>query len=179
MRINALIKLCVDICKRNGKTKLLWFGDKDKSLNYEPASDEMVITVHRWFANKSCPGDWLYSRLGDLAAKVTAQLGGSTGTSDSGVLYRVQVGAYSIKANADAQLARVKEVSEKIAVLKSANMSMGINLLQKLLKDAAKVLAPAGYDMELVEKHHNQKLDAPSGTALANSAKLRRGKSRR
>lgn len=105
----SLIKLCVDICKRNGKTKLLWFGDKDKSLNYEPASDEMVITVHRWFANKSCPGDWLYSRLGDLAAKVTAQLGGSTGTSDSGVLYRVQVGAYSIKANADAQLARVKE----------------------------------------------------------------------
>ena len=65
------------------------------------------------------------------------------------------------------QLARVKEVSEKIAVLKSANMSMGIKLLLKLLKDAAKVLAPAGYDMELVEKHHNQKLDAPSGTALA------------
>lgn len=65
------------------------------------------------------------------------------------------------------QLAKVKEVSEKIAVLKSANMSMGINLLLKLLKDAAKVLAPAGYDMELVEKHHNQKLDAPSGTALA------------
>ena len=65
------------------------------------------------------------------------------------------------------QLARVKEVSEKIAVLKSANMSMGINLLLKLLKDAAKVLAPAGYDMELVEKHHNHKLDAPSGTALA------------
>ena len=53
------------------------------------------------------------------------------------------------------------------AVLKSANMSLGINLLLKLLKDAAKVLAPAGYDIELVEKHHNQKLDAPSGTALA------------
>lgn len=104
----SLIKLCVDICKRNGKTKLLWFGDKDKSLNYEPASDEMVITVHRWFANKSCPGDWLYSRLGDLAAKVTAQLGGSTGTSDSGVLYRVQVGAYSKKENADAMLAKIK-----------------------------------------------------------------------
>ena len=49
----------------------------------------------------------------------------------------------------------------------SANMSLGINLLLKLLKDAAKVLAPAGYDIELVEKHHNQKLDAPSGTALA------------
>lgn len=101
----SLIKLCVDICKRNGKTKLLWFGDKDKSLNYEPKDDEMVITVHRWFANKSCPGDWLYSRLGDLAEKVTAQLGGK---SDEGVLYRVQVGAYTVRANADAQLAKVK-----------------------------------------------------------------------
>ena len=102
----SLIKLCVDICKRNGKTKLLWFGDKDKSLNYEPKDDEMVITVHRWFANKSCPGDWLYSRLADLAAKVTAQLGGKT--EDSGVLYRVQTGAFSKKSNADAMLAKVK-----------------------------------------------------------------------
>lgn len=65
------------------------------------------------------------------------------------------------------QLQKIKEASEKVAILKSANMSMGINLLLKLLKDAAKVLAPAEYDIELVEKHHNQKLDAPSGTALA------------
>ncbi|MEE1086960.1 MAG: 4-hydroxy-tetrahydrodipicolinate reductase [Schaedlerella sp.] len=65
------------------------------------------------------------------------------------------------------QLIHMKAVSEKTAVLKSANMSLGINLLMKLLKDAAKVLAPAGYDIEIVEKHHNQKLDAPSGTALA------------
>lgn len=65
------------------------------------------------------------------------------------------------------QLEKVQMVSGKVAVLKSANMSMGINLLLKLLKDAAKVLAPAGYDIELVERHHNQKLDAPSGTALA------------
>lgn len=65
------------------------------------------------------------------------------------------------------QLEKVKKVSEKVAVLKSANMSMGINLLLKLLAEAAKVLGPAGYDIELVEKHHNQKVDAPSGTALA------------
>lgn len=73
----TLIKLCTDICKRNGKSKLLWFGDKDKTLNYSPAANEMVLTVHRWFANKSCPGNWLYARLGDLAAKVTATLDGS------------------------------------------------------------------------------------------------------
>lgn len=65
------------------------------------------------------------------------------------------------------QLKKVEEVSKTTAVLKSANMSLGINLLLKLLKDAAKVLAPSGYDVELVERHHNQKLDAPSGTALA------------
>ncbi len=65
------------------------------------------------------------------------------------------------------QLQKVEEVSKKVAILKSANMSLGINMLLKILKDAAAVLAPAGYDIEIVEKHHNQKLDAPSGTALA------------
>ena len=98
---NNLIELCVDICKRNGKTKLLWFGDKDKSLNYTPSSNEMVLTVHRWFANKSCPGDWLYSRMGDLANEVTTKLTKST-------IYRVQVGAYSKKENAQAMVAKLK-----------------------------------------------------------------------
>lgn len=75
---NTLVKLCVDICKRNGKKKLLWFGNKTKSLNYNPKSDEMVLTVHRWFAQKSCPGDWLYNRLGKLAEEVTRQLSGTS-----------------------------------------------------------------------------------------------------
>ncbi len=65
------------------------------------------------------------------------------------------------------QLEKVEEASRKVAILKSANMSLGINLLLKLLKEAAGVLAPTGYDIEIVEKHHNQKVDAPSGTALA------------
>lgn len=65
------------------------------------------------------------------------------------------------------QLQKVKEASEKVAILKSANMSLGINLLLKMLKNAADVLGPAGYDIEIVEKHHNLKVDAPSGTALA------------
>lgn len=66
-----------------------------------------------------------------------------------------------------AQLAKVSEASKKTAVLKSANMSLGINTLMDLLQKAAKVFAPAGFDVEIVEKHHNQKLDAPSGTAIA------------
>ena len=65
------------------------------------------------------------------------------------------------------QLEKTDKASEKIAILKSANMSLGINMLFELLQRAAKVLAPAGFDVEIVEKHHNQKLDAPSGTALA------------
>ena len=86
---DRLIELCVDICKRNGKTKLIWIDNKDKALAYEPKAGEMLLTVHRWFANKSCPGDWMYARMGDLAAKVTAQLSGSgstggTGTADDG-----------------------------------------------------------------------------------------------
>ena len=64
------------------------------------------------------------------------------------------------------QLAKVEETSKKVAVLKSANMSLGINTLLKLVQDAAKVLATAGFDMEIVEKHHRLKLDAPSGTAI-------------
>ncbi len=79
----TLIKLCTDICRRNGKRKLIWFGDKNKTLNYSPKSDEMIITVHRWFASKSCPGDWLYSRLGDLAKKVTAELSGDDEEDDT------------------------------------------------------------------------------------------------
>ena len=65
------------------------------------------------------------------------------------------------------QMAKIEEASKKVAVLKSANMSLGINTLMKLLQDAAKVLAGAGFDIEVVEKHHRLKLDAPSGTALA------------
>lgn len=65
------------------------------------------------------------------------------------------------------QLSTTEEAAKKVAVLRSANMSLGINLLMKLLQSAATVLAPAGFDMEIVEKHHNQKLDAPSGTAIA------------
>lgn len=67
----------------------------------------------------------------------------------------------------DKQLAYMEEASRKVAVLKSANMSLGINLLLKLVKEAAKKLAADGFDIEIVERHHNQKLDAPSGTALA------------
>lgn len=67
----------------------------------------------------------------------------------------------------DEQLAHLEDCSKKVAVLKSANMSLGVNVLLKLVAEAAKTLADAGFDIEIVEKHHRTKLDAPSGTALA------------
>lgn len=71
-----LINLMVDICKRNSKTKLTWLGNKDETMNYIPAKREMVLTVHRWFANKACPGDYIYNRLGEIARTVSDILGG-------------------------------------------------------------------------------------------------------
>lgn len=101
---SALLDLVTDICRRNGKTKILWFGDKNKTLAYQPKSNEMVMTVHRWFANKSCPGDYLYNLHDEIAAEVNKRLSGggssastpSTGGSTGGqtaVNYTVQVTA--------------------------------------------------------------------------------------
>lgn len=111
----TLIKLCADICQRNGKKKLLWLGSKEKTMSYDQKADEMVLTAHRWFAAKECPGQYLYSRLGDLADKVNAILGtnsDSNGTTESEPeWYRVrlkwsdassQIGAYTSLENAKA-----------------------------------------------------------------------------
>lgn len=95
----ALIELCADICRRNGIKKLLWFGDKNLVGN--PAKQN--LTVHRWFANKACPGDYIYQRLGDIAAKVNAKLG-ATGAAPvqpsapvSSVPYKVRITATDLR----------------------------------------------------------------------------------
>ncbi len=95
----ALIELCTDICRRNGIKKLLWFGDKNLVGN--PAKQN--LTVHRWFANKACPGDYIYQRLGDIAAKVNAKLG-ATGAAPvqpsapvSSVPYKVRITAADLR----------------------------------------------------------------------------------
>ncbi len=106
---NKLIDLCVDICQRNGIKKLLWLGSKEKTLSYTPKDGEAVLTAHRWFAAKECPGDWMYAREGDLASKVTARLGGNAQTPTKIYYYRVrktwkneesQLGAYELLENA-------------------------------------------------------------------------------
>lgn len=99
----SLINLCTDICKRNGIKELKWKADK--SLIGQP--DKQNMTVHRWFANKSCPGDYIYGRLGQIASEVNDRLN----SNDSGsieTLYRVQVGAFSEKSNATMMSARLE-----------------------------------------------------------------------
>ena len=101
----TLLDLVTDICRRNGKTKILWFGDKAKTLAYQPKAGEMVMTVHRWFANKSCPGDYLYNLNDEIAAEVNKRLAGgsaspstpSTGASGGGTQTAVN---YTVKVTA-------------------------------------------------------------------------------
>ena len=117
----SLVKLCTDICRRNGKTKLLWLGDKSKSLTYKPRDNEMILTVHRWFAQKACPGDWLYSRLGKLASEVTAQLHGDAGepveAPKAGTKYRVMCGSFSHKENAEKRKQEIEDAGFEATIM--------------------------------------------------------------
>lgn len=75
--VQSLINLCVDICKRNGKKKMIWMNDKDKTLAYTPKSDEMILTVHRWFAAKACPGNYLLGKHGYIVETCNKMLAGN------------------------------------------------------------------------------------------------------
>ncbi len=147
---NKLIKLCVDICQRNGKTKLLWFADKSESLNYIPKSKEMVLTVHRWFANKSCPGNWLYERLSDVADRVTEELSAGNSLDDSSkIAYQVQCGVYSEKVNAEEQLKRIKNAGFDV-FMKKINGMYKIQIGAYNVKENAEIMLEkiksAGFD---------------------------------
>ncbi len=181
---DSLVKLCTDICRRNGKKKLLWLGDRNKTLNYTPKPDEMVLTVHRWFANKSCPGNWLYSRLGDLSAKVTAALGGSSVSkpiTDAKQLYRVrktwadsksQKGAFSVLANAKKCADANKgyyvfdEDGRKVYPTASSTAKKSVDTIAREVirgdwgngDERKKKLTASGYDYSAVQKRVNELL---------------------
>lgn len=104
---NSLINLCVDICKRNGIKELKWKADKSLIGKVE----EQNMTVHRWFANKACPGDYIYNRLGEIAFKVNQKLA-EAGINQNGsttTLYCVQVGAFSNRTNAENMVIKLKK----------------------------------------------------------------------
>ena len=126
-----LIELCIDICKRNGKNKLIWFGDKDKTLNYSPKSGEMILTVHRWFANKSCPGNWMYARMGDLAEKVTKALQGSSDSGGGSASKGTQASILKNLSEADA----IKKVGALfMADMKKSGILASVSLAQFILE---------------------------------------------
>lgn len=146
---NKLIDLCTDICKRNGKNTLIWINDKNKALNYTPKSNEMLLTVHRWFANKACPGDWLMNRMSDLANKVNAKLSTPTPapTPTTNTLYRVrkswadsksQIGAYKSLENAKKNCKEGYSVFDNNGNVVYTNQKQESNYKQK------KVIAKAG-----------------------------------
>ena len=135
-------------------------------------ADENIEIVAGVDAYTAVPNDYpVFEKIADCDVEADVVIDFSNASAVDGVLAyctEKQVPVVLCTTGlSEAQLEEVKESSKKVAILKSANMSVGINLLLKLLQKAAKVLGPAGYDIELVERHHNQKLDAPSGTALA------------
>lgn len=106
----ALLDLVTDICRRNGIKKLVWSTNKNERVNHLNGCN---MTVHRDYANKSCPGDYLYNRHGEIAAEVNKRLGASTAepetpSSGTGTLYKVQTGAFKQKSNAQALEKKLK-----------------------------------------------------------------------
>ena len=159
----SLVNLCVDICKRNGKSKLVWICNKEKALAYTPKDDEMLLTVHRWFAAKACPGDWMMARMGDLANRVTQALDASTApaidttapTTDTTAptteeSYRVQAGAYKIKTNAVAQRDKIKAAGFPAIITGPEDGSWivqcGIYTVRDNARALKKKLKAAGFD---------------------------------
>ena len=149
----SLIELCVDICKRNNIKELKWKGDK--SLIGQV--DKQNMTVHRWFANKSCPGDYIYSRLGKIASEVNAKLKSTTSTStlSSKTLYRVQVGAFSSKKSAESLLTKVKNKGFNacmVQVAKIYKIQVGAFSEKANAEAMAKKLKAAGFDSYITTK---------------------------
>ena len=103
---SKLIELVADICQRNGITELIWSFSKEDRVNHKNGCN---MTVHRDFANKSCPGEYLYNLMPDIAKSVNKLLSGKQSFTEKSNLYRVQVGAFSNKENAERQLKKLKE----------------------------------------------------------------------
>lgn len=100
---DRLKELVIDICHRHGKNRIVWIEDKNTALSYQPNDNEFLLTLHRWFAATACPGDWFVNKVNQFVVDVNNMLRGEVEPEqepESDVLYRVQVGAYSILDNA-------------------------------------------------------------------------------
>ena len=154
---SALIDLVTDICKRNDIKQLLWEGDKNLVGNI----NRQNMTVHRWFANKSCPGDYLYNLHGEIAKRVNTRLGtANANTPTTQTLYRVQVGAFSNINNAKNFENQVKSKGFTTFLTKINNtykVQVGAFSKKTNAEAMAKKLKEAGFDCYITTK---------SGTAV-------------
>ena len=170
----ALIDLVTDICRRNDIEALKW--QADKSLIGQV--DKQNMTVHRWFANKACPGKYLYDRHSAIAAEVNKRLGQNN--EEVQIMYRVQIGAFSVKENAENMLAKAKAAGFTDAFIKAEVISSTENIqpeapkpTQKSVDELAREvldgkwgngyerknrLQNAGYDYSAVQKKVNELL---------------------
>lgn len=112
----SLISLLVDICRRNNIAKLVWSNNKNDRVNHKNGCN---MTVHRDFANKSCPGDYLYSLHSKIADEVNTLLGVVEEPKPANKLYRVQVGSFSIKSNADNLKSKLSKLGYDTIVVKA------------------------------------------------------------
>lgn len=150
----ALIQLCADICKRNGIKELKWKANKSLIGKI----DQQNMTVHRWFANKACPGDYIYNRLGTIAVEVNDILKKtvtSTNTANTEVIYRVQTGAFRNKSYADAAFAKVKAAGFTPYMIKDGSLykiQVGAYKKQLNASNMAKKLKSAGFDVTITTK---------------------------
>ena len=154
----ALLDLVTDICKRNGIKKLVWSTDKNQRVNHLNGCN---MTVHRDYANKSCPGDYLYNRHGEIAAEVNRRLNAEATPETPKVLYRVQTGAFSVKSNADALAAKLKAKGFDTYMVKVGNLykvQVGAFSVKSNADAMMKKLKDAGFDAFITTE---------SGTAVA------------
>lgn len=167
----TLIKLCADICKRNGIPELKWKWSK--SLIGQVNQQNM--TVHRWFSNTACPGDYLYNRMGEIAKAVNRQLKGTSDISskpDKGAekLYKIQVGAYRELSNANKMLKAVRAAGFEAFLVGELVEKDSIDVPSKTTDEIAqevisgkwgngdarvKALTEAGYDYKAVRDRVN------------------------
>ena len=136
---NKLIDLCVDICQRNGIKELIWTGDKTGTL-----------TCHYMFSNTACPGPYLKSKMPEIAAEVNVRLRPKQETKS---MYRVQIGAYSVKSNADRMLAKVKKAGFEAFVTTKDGMykvQVGAYTVKANADAMLKRVKAAGFDAILV-----------------------------
>ena len=168
---NKLVDLCVDICQRYGKDKLVWIENKDLAKSYNPPANIMKLTVHRWFAATACPGDWMFARMGQLATDVTARLQGGVTPAPAPAPQPEPTPAPTPSGNYPATPFLVDVVSTGLPILKSAGgkstgktIGKGTYTIVEVSGDYGRLKSGAGWIQLNTNKTKIAGMPAPSPT---------------